>query len=394
MQLNILDRKPGWLLCKVSLLDYIKSLKEDNFNYDIQRGIVPNSFLDTILDAIVDKNPLPPISLVVREEDGGSDFFTIEKFNILDGLQRTYRLWIYYKLAELAKQKQSNNYRDVTTAFRERCDRYSVAVTPRQVRSLFNEESKINVWNLEKYYENFDLYLYVWTGLSFEQEVKQMIILNAGQKPMNLNNQLELIYMRLFDQTDFDHGNIQLIRSKDWNAKKRRVGMYPMSSVIIGIQSLINAKPIRLSREMIYNDSDLCIDTSIPSLDSLFTQSYVTRFLDLFYELDNKLSVTEESSEWFVKDTTISGIMAGIGRVKSIPSMSPDETLSSMRECVAKITGIQDFALDDYRQAYEALSSLKINIGMVVRRAVMNYTIALIRGEKNSWKQSFDDIMK
>ena len=300
MELKVLDRKHGWLLCKASLLDYIKSLKEENFKYDIQRGIVFNSFLDTILDSIVDKNPLSPISLVVRKEYSGGDSFTIEEFNILDGLQRTYRLWIYYKLAELAKQNKSNNYRKVTSVFREKCDSYSIAVTPRQVRSLFNAENAINVWNLEDYYAHFDLYLYVWTGLSVEQEVKQMVILNAGQKPMNLNNQLELIYMRLFEEINFDHDDIKLIRSKNWNVKNRRVGMYPMSSVIIGIQSLINAKPMRLSREKLHSDSDLRVDASISSLYSFFSERYVTKFLDLFYELDKKVSVTEESSEWFV----------------------------------------------------------------------------------------------
>lgn len=44
MKLKILDRKEGWILAKVSLLDYIEALSEQNFNYDIQRGIVNNPF--------------------------------------------------------------------------------------------------------------------------------------------------------------------------------------------------------------------------------------------------------------------------------------------------------------------------------------------------------------
>lgn len=102
MKLKILDRKEGWILAKVSLLDYIEALSEQNFNYDIQRGIVNNPFLDSILDAVVEKKSLPPISLVTQKKESSSDVVEICRFNILDGLQRTFRLWIYYKLAELA----------------------------------------------------------------------------------------------------------------------------------------------------------------------------------------------------------------------------------------------------------------------------------------------------
>lgn len=44
MDIKILDNKPGWILGKVSLLEYIKSLTEENFRYEIQRGIVSNPF--------------------------------------------------------------------------------------------------------------------------------------------------------------------------------------------------------------------------------------------------------------------------------------------------------------------------------------------------------------
>lgn len=102
MKLKILDRKDGWILAKVSLLDYIEALSEQNFNYDIQRGIVNNPFLDSILDAVVEKKSLPPISLVTQKKESSTNVVEICSFNILDGLQRTFRLWIYYKLAELA----------------------------------------------------------------------------------------------------------------------------------------------------------------------------------------------------------------------------------------------------------------------------------------------------
>ena len=84
MKVKILDKnQKGWYLCKVSLKDYIESLTEDSFNYDIQRGIVTNPYLDTILDSIADMNTLPPLSIVISENTNDLDD-TIEftKFDI------------------------------------------------------------------------------------------------------------------------------------------------------------------------------------------------------------------------------------------------------------------------------------------------------------------------
>ena len=89
MKIKILEQRTGWLLGKVSLLDYIESLTKENFNYEIQRGIVSNPFLDTILNAVNSNTPLAPISLVTKNVDAVCDTVEIKQFNILDGLQRT-----------------------------------------------------------------------------------------------------------------------------------------------------------------------------------------------------------------------------------------------------------------------------------------------------------------
>ena len=389
MELKTLDTKQGWQLVKVSLLDYIESLTEENFNYDIQRGIVPNAFLDTILEAINNKTPLPPISIVTKNINTNSGKSFIDDFNILDGLQRTFRLWIYYRLATLALQKNSDDYRTITQEFRKTCDCYTMAVSPRQVRKLFKHESEVNIWNLQDKYAEYDLYLYIWTNLSTEQEIKQMIILNAGQKQMNLNHQFELMYMRLFSENTFDHDEIKVLRSKDGKIRNRKVGEYSLSSVIIGIQSLVNAKPMRLSREMLYQDTDFNSDMPLPSVENFFTRNFVQDYLDLLYELDKKISSNQENSDWFAKDTTLSGMMAGIGEAIKMLNICSKNILDGLKACIDKIQDINDFSLDEYKQSYDGLSSVKINIGLIVRKAIMYYTSDLLVYEHSSWSVAF-----
>ena len=389
MELKTLDTKQGWLLVKVSLLDYIESLTEENFNYDIQRGIVPNAFLDTILEAIDNKKPLPPISIVTKTINTNSGKTFIDDFNILDGLQRTFRLWIYYQLATLALQKNSDDYRTITQEFRKNCDCYSMAVSPRQVRKLFKRESQVNIWNLKDKYAEYDLYLYIWTNLTTEQEIKQMIILNAGQKQMNLNHQFELMYMRLFSENTFDHEDIKVLRSKDGKIRNRKIGEYALSSVIIGIQSLVNAKPMRLSRDMLYQDTDFNSDMPLPSVENLFTRNFVQEYLDLLYELDKKISANQEDSDWFAKDTTLSGMMAGIGEAIKMLNIGSNNLLEGLKACIDKIQNIDDFSLNEYKQSYDGLSSVKINIGLIVRKAIMYYTSDLLVDGCQTWSKAF-----
>ena len=394
MDIKILDNKPGWILGKVSLLEYIKSLTEENFRYEIQRGIVSNPFLDTILDAVVENKPLAPVSLVSKDFEDGDKTLCINQFNILDGLQRTFRFWIYYQLAKLAKEKNSNDYRLVTKEFKTICDDYSLAVSPRQVRGLFKHDNAINVWNLNELYSNFDLYLYIWTDLSVDQEIKQMLILNAGQKQMSLNHQFELIYMRLFEENTFDEGKIKILRSKDGKITNRNIGEYSMSTVIIGVQSLVNMKPMRLSRDMLFKD-DFQNDMLLSSMDGVFTIGFVRKFLDMFYILDKKISVNQEYSNWFAKDTTISGMMAGIGQHIQALNHDSSYVLANLSQSVESIEGAEAFRLDEYNKVYSELSGAKVNIGKVLRRAVMIYTQNVLDGTAMSWKEAFNQaIMK
>jgi hypothetical protein len=394
MDIKILDNKPGWILGKVSLLEYIKSLTEENFRYEIQRGIVSNPFLDTILDAVVENKPLAPVSLVSKDFEDGDKTLSINQFNILDGLQRTFRFWIYYQLAKLAKEKNGNDYRLVTKEFKTICDDYSLAVSPRQVRGLFKHDNAINVWNLNELYSNFDLYLYIWTDLSVDQEIKQMLILNAGQKQMSLNHQFELIYMRLFEENIFDEGKIKILRSKDGKITNRNIGEYSMSTVIIGVQSLVNMKPMRLSRDMLYKD-DFQNDMLLSSMDGVFTIGFVRKFLDMFNILDKKISVNQEYSNWFAKDTTISGMMAGIGQHIQALNHDSSYVLANLSQSVESIVGAEAFRLDEYNKVYSELSGAKVNIGKVLRRAVMIYTQNVLDGTAMSWKEAFNQaIMK
>ena len=99
MRLKVLDRKvtgqdKGCILCVANLNDYLASLGDDFDKYDIQRNIVNNPYLDDIAATVFSEKHIPVISLVVEGKviDNNLKDIEIDKFRILDGLQRTWRL--------------------------------------------------------------------------------------------------------------------------------------------------------------------------------------------------------------------------------------------------------------------------------------------------------------
>ena len=116
MKIEILDKKQianqqSWFLGKISLWDYLSAVGPDNYEFEIQRGIVKNRYLDSILDSIYKKEVIPPITITTNEFELADDnkFLIINngKFNILDGLQRTYRLWLYKEIADIASSNRN-----------------------------------------------------------------------------------------------------------------------------------------------------------------------------------------------------------------------------------------------------------------------------------------------
>ena len=86
--------------------------------------------------------------------------------------------------------------------------------------------------------------------------------------------------------------------------------------------------------------------------------------------------------------------MAGIGlHIKSLDK-SPSEILQGMNYSIENISEDDAFSLIEYREVYDELSGAKINIGMVVRKAIMFYTEALLEKNCLSWKMAFDMALK
>lgn len=398
MKITILREKElqngkKWYLAVCNLLEYIESLKDEFFNYDIQRRIVKNSYLDKLWTTISSGDPLPSITLTANVK-GDVDNSSVEDFEILDGLQRSFRLWAIKYLDDLTERL--NTHEDVRVLIDEmRKDENGKRLLDSKVinRSILRKlltDDKINIENLMNCYAQQDIVLNIWSGLNDEEIINKMLTLNAGQRSVSSTHQFELMFLHYFKKLDVPKG-VQIIRERDdeyfsVKKKERNCGQFLMSSIIIAIQSLIERKPVRIQTVNALRIDDSVVEESSASF---FTKDNLETFINLLLELDKKFD-KDQIGSWIMKDTTLSGLFAAIGAVYNqewtynVPSM-----LDFIHDTI-RVLNDANINYNEFNDAYNNLSSVTVNIGNAVRKAVYIYFKNLFLNKPMSWQEAFN----
>lgn len=398
MKLKVLDRKDfqagkSWYLCKANLYEFLTSLKKDFYEFQVQRRIVRNVYLDKLYQTIEDGFPIPPITLCADKikrvsTDEIELNFRVEKIDIIDGLQRTFRLWIFLELQKIIEANNLNGIKELIEYLKNKDEngQYILSldfINVSYLKTFFNKEE------IDKRlgaYHDYDINLVIWTGLSDSEIIEKMLILNAGQKPVSSTHQYELLFLHYFDKDKIKlPKNVQLVREKEQNYFKvhrgeRIVGQYTLASIIIALQSYIEQKPLRVAPTN-YLEFDTSSSITQERVQKYFRPQYLSQFIEGIYNLDTKLSNLAGFTKWFGKDTTLSGIFAALGYLK----MDAKDLLNRIDNNSFNID------LDNFNKEYDFLASTKVNVGNVVRKAIYKYCCDELSNGQASWKKSFNN---
>lgn len=380
-----------WFLAISNLLEYLESLNDEFFNYDIQRRIVKNSYLDKLWVTIYSGEPLPLITLTADFQEN-ADNVRIDEFEILDGLQRSFRLWAIKYLDDLIKRLNTQDVGTLIDAMKkDEKGKYlldSKIITRSILRKLLTD-NQINIQSLMNCFAQQDVVLNIWSGLNDEELINKMLTLNAGQRSVSSTHQFELMFLHYFKKLQVPK-DVQIIRERDAvyfsvKNRERERGQILMSSIIVAIQSLIEQKPLRIQTA-----NSLCINDTVveESSASFFTKNNLEAFIKLLFELDNKF-YEEKFGAWMMKDTTLSGLFAAIG---TFYIQKYTYNVSLMLDFIHNIIAIlnnESIKYEEFQDAYHNLSSVTVNIGNVVRKAVYHYFMNLFLDKPISWQEAF-----
>ena len=407
MKATILDRRDDGggttcYLCKINLEDYIQNLPSTYRDYDIQREIVSNVYLDRLVDTVLGRRHIPPIVLVVdsRQSHARGDALEVKAFKILDGLQRTFRLQAIRKTMTFCYQTldPTEDYlawnkfkfsRQFSKALREFDSNTDVL---RAIVEVFKHKGKAGL--LQTFKDNGQ-WFEIWTGLSADDEVRKMLTLNAGHKPVKTRHQLELLFLNLLPILRKGDGQgFTLVREKEISAtqfsKGRESGTFHFAHIITALLSFYEAKPVAPSTGLIQGiqSNESGIEQYAEFADPEFLKAVVAFLVRLDVQLANQYG--ENGTLWMGREVSLAGLFGGLGAVAD----NTDQPRSDVMRRFLEVTRANPKVLNlsQFEEVRNNLDLSKVNIGNVNRAAVFSAIkelLAASRPTQVDWRKHF-----
>lgn len=380
MEIKVLDtKKEGESICylaKISMDEYLRNLPDNYKDWNIQRGIVNNHYLDKLIDTILQSKHIPPLVLITDKVDINDNIGTIEDFQILDGLQRTHRLklihnsvnFIHKNLDIIEKLKSSSILKVVR--------QYSTAIKDNNasspiIRKLLSE--MVNGHDINELF-NFTQWVEVWENLSLTEQVNKMLLLNAGHKSVSKKHQIEIIFHNILSKLEDEvEDDFSIVRERDVSSisinKNRPVGQFSFSHIVSGMLSLDQAKPVTINSNLLSKVQEDVDNYSLSYEEILHLCKFIAE-LDsaLFNEYDDL------GLKWLGKEVVVSGLFGAIGLYAESNDLTIIESLDNAKCKITKNPLI--LSLDSYDEARNSLDISKINIGNINKKTV---TLAIMK---------------
>lgn len=389
-------------LSSMSLEDYVNALPSTYRDYDVQREIVSNVYLDDLVETVLNRRHIPPIVLVVEKdafrEKGG--MLELKSFKILDGLQRTFRLQAIRKTIEfcLSSLDPKEDYlswtkfrfsRSFSSQLHEINSNTDVL---RKIVHALKQSGKNIV--LETFTVN-NQWFEIWTGLTPDDEVRKMLMLNAGHKPVKTRHQLELLFLNLLPILREGEGkDFTLVREKEISAtqfsKGREPGTFHFAHVITALLSFYEGKPIAPSTGLIQGIQSA--DTSPDTFMGLAEAESLKAVVSFLVKFDRKLAnqYGENGSLWMGREVSLAGLFGAMGSVAENTGRDRMKVMSELYEICRQKPKILN--LGEFEDVRNNLDLSKVNIGNVNRSAIFS-AIKEVLGSKPpirlDWKKHF-----
>ncbi|EKN5122560.1 TPA: hypothetical protein SBJ50_004334 [Yersinia enterocolitica] len=376
------DKNSKCFLSRMSLESYVNALPSSYQDYDVQREIVSNVYLDHLVDTVLNRCHIPPIVLVIdgakyNIKDG---FLEIDAFKILDGLQRTFRLQAIRKTIEFcceqldpdedylswSKFKFSRTYSSQLHEFNSNTD------VLRAVVEMFKRDGKES---LLKTFTDNSQWFEIWTELTPQEEVRKMLMLNAGHKPVTTRHQLELLFLNLLPiLRDGEGQDFKLVREKEINAtqfsKGREIGTFHFAHVVTALLSFYTGKPVSPSANLI--QSLQSADSDLGSYLELADPEVLKAVVLFLVRLDRILASQYEDHGclWMGREVSLAGLFGALGAFAVETGRERVEVMNSFYNICLQFPKILN--LQQFEEVRNNLDLSKINIGNVNRSAVFS----------------------
>jgi hypothetical protein len=216
-----------------------------------------------------------------------------------------------------------------------------------------------------------------WFEKDIEKLIYRLIVLNAGQKPMSMRHQIEVLFKTFKTSLENDISGLRLIEERD---EERRVsaGVFPLSKVVSAYQSYLfkssEIKKDNIVAQAMAEEEVMSSDES--ALTDKFTQ--FKHYLSLYCELDFALlsKYTElldgnfSVTSWFGGENVLNSFFAAVAAFGTNAERTAriEVALSSLLDEIKTSTCDDPIDLRAMNQIMAGIPVRKLNVGFATRR--------------------------
>ncbi|EPE8813390.1 hypothetical protein ACSOQ0_003167 [Yersinia enterocolitica] len=379
-------------LAKVSLFEYIKSVGDDYYKYEVQRGFVNNRYLDKLVDTVLTSRHIP-IMVIISDSINisSNNEITVNDFDVLDGLQRTHRLVSLWKTFLLINE----NYESIINGDLKKRSFNSklkeINSDPIIFDRLLSHIKEHGNSSIDVFVKNF-IWIEIWKGLTEQQQIQKMLLLNAGHKSVNIKHQLELVFLRLIPAIkNMAPKKFSLLRERDLStmeySKDRKLYSYYLPHVIAALISLMRGRLITTNSDLINTITNDNEDGQFQLPDEI-SDRLLKDFVIFLIALDEELYKKYDKIGllWLGREVSMIGLFSAIGNYAEENKKTHKEALERAKDVIIELARCLD--LKKFEMERNNVDLGKVNIGNINKKAIYKAVKEILNGNFSPAKWS------
>lgn len=240
-----------------------------------------------------------------------------------------------------------------------------------------------------------------WLESDINRLIYRIIVLNAGQKPMSIRHQVELLFMSLKTSIEDAIDNLEIYTERD-NTRRNRSRKFSLNVIVSAYQSFITTSSEHQKDNVIANQllNSNALDSSEQEIALQF--ELFSRYLSLYAQLDDQVTriyknaalalkdVPEEEPEqpdaaqviqsgayanWLATENVMSTFFAAISQFSGneIKQKRVDTAVAKLLALLSDSDiGADPLGLEVFAKLRAGLNPRKINVGVATRKLLTN----------------------
>lgn len=235
-----------------------------------------------------------------------------------------------------------------------------------------------------------------WLEGDLQKLIYRIIVLNAGQKPMSIRHQIELLFMSLKTSIENRIQHLSIYTERD-NSRRRRPMKFPLAVVVSGYQAFITGSA-ELRKDNIIATQMLeanALDATEDEIGEQFNE--FVKYLSVYNELDREVfrvygsgsveiegpdlaemtdsTKTVISSHWLAAENVFVAYFASVVQFGNLADKREriDTALASLLEHLkAADPGTDPMHLETFNKVRAGSNPRKVNVGIATRKLLTN----------------------